>query len=91
MLGKKIIVFAAPVWFQCLTAQIFEWTMKIPLAAKAQVQMLSEGVVEPAQPCDSVPEDLAPIWEFTEQQIRSGLPEPGPFTVQDLRCCFNHA
>jgi len=91
VLGKKIIVFAAPVCFQYVTAQIFEGTMKIPLAAKAQVRILSEGVVEPALPCDCVPEDLAPILKFTEQQIRSGLPEPGPFTVQDPRCCFNHA
>ena len=91
ILGKKIIVFPAPVWFQYVTAQIFEWTMKVPLASKAQVRILSEGVVAPALPCDSVPEDVAPVLKFTEDQIRSGLPEAGPFSVQDLRCCFNHA
>ncbi len=91
VLDKKIIVLPAPVWSQYVMAEIFEWIMKVPLVAKAQVRILAEGVVEPALPCFSVPSDLAPALQFTEDQIRSGLPEPGAFGVQDLRCCVNHA
>jgi NADH dehydrogenase len=65
--------------------------MKIPLVAKAQVRILSEGVTEPAQACDPLPIDLMPSRKFTEEQIRKGLPTPGPFGLADLRCCFSHA
>jgi NADH dehydrogenase len=90
VLGRRIVVVPAPVWFHYLLAEIFEWTMRIPLVARAQVRILSEGVVEPATPCDPLPADLAPSRHFTEEQIRSGLPKPGPFGIGDLRCCFSH-
>jgi hypothetical protein len=61
--------------------------MKVPLVAKAQVQILSEGVVEPATQCDPLPDDLVPVRRFTPDQIRSGLPNPGAFGIRDLRCC----
>jgi NADH dehydrogenase len=67
---------------------VCEWTMKVPLVAKAQVQILIEGVVEPATPCDPLPDDLVPVRRFTPDQIRSGLPEPGAFGLRDLRCCW---
>jgi NADH dehydrogenase len=84
--GKRIRMVGAPVWFHYALAQLCEWTMKVPLVARAQVRILSEGVVEPALPCDPLPLDLVPKRMFTDEQIRSGLPEPGPFTLQDLRC-----
>lgn len=87
VLDRRLIVFPAPVWFHYLLAQFFELTMKVPLVAKAQVRILSEGVVEPALTCDPLPEDLVPVRRFTETQIRSGLPQPGPFGLRDLRCC----
>jgi uncharacterized protein YbjT (DUF2867 family) len=87
VLNRKALIFPAPLWFHRLLAQVCEWTMKVPLVAKAQVRILSEGVVEPALPCDSLPSDLAPTRCFTLDQIRSGLPEPGPFAFHDLRCC----
>ena len=34
-----------------------------------------------------LPYDLVPTRRFTTEQIRSGLPEPGPFCVGDLRWC----
>lgn len=80
-------MFRAPVWFHLILARFWELTMKVPLVARAQVQILSEGVVEASGPCDSLPADLLPKRKFTDDQIRSGLPKPGPFTVQDLRCC----
>jgi uncharacterized protein YbjT (DUF2867 family) len=87
VLGRPIILLSAPVWFQYVLAQMFEWTMKIPLVAKAQVRILSEGVLESAIPCDPLPADLIPRRRFTEDQIRNGLPEPGAFGLGDLRCC----
>lgn len=86
VLGRRVAIFPAPVFFHRVLAQICEWTMKIPLVAKAQVKILAEGVVEPATACDPLPTDLMPLRRFTVEQIRSGLPEPGPFGLRDLRC-----
>ena len=86
VLGRKIFILPAPVWFHYVLAQAFEWTMKVPLVAKAQVRILSEGVVDAAPPCDSLPADLMPSRFFTDEQIRKGLPEPGAFSIRDLRC-----
>jgi NADH dehydrogenase len=85
--GKKVVYFHAPVWFHYALAAVSEWTMKVPLIARAQVRILSEGVAEPALPCDALPYDLKPTRRFTDDQIRKGLPEPGAFRLRDLRCC----
>jgi uncharacterized protein YbjT (DUF2867 family) len=85
--GKRVRMVSAPVWAHHLLACLWELTMKVPLAARAQVRILSEGVVNPALPCDALPADLLPTRRFTDAQIRKGLPEPGPFTLRDLRCC----
>ena len=87
VLGRRVLIFPAPIWFHRILAQICELTMKVPLVARAQVQILAEGVVEPATPCDPLPADLVPVRRFTPDQIRSGLPDPGPFGLHDLRCC----
>jgi uncharacterized protein YbjT (DUF2867 family) len=85
--GKSIRMVRAPIWFHYLLAHLCEWTMTVPLVARAQVRILSEGVTEPALACDALPYDLMPTRKFTEEQIRSGLPEPGPFGLRDLRWC----
>jgi NADH dehydrogenase len=85
--GRTIWMFRMPVWFHYALARFWELTMKVPLVARAQVRILSEGVVEPALACDPLPADLLPSRSFTDEQIREGLPEPGPFTLKDLRCC----
>jgi uncharacterized protein YbjT (DUF2867 family) len=85
--GNRIRMIHAPVWTHYLLARFWELTMKVPLVARAQVRILSEGVTETALPCDVLPEDLLPRHRFTDDQIRKGLPEPGPFTWRDLRCC----
>jgi NADH dehydrogenase len=90
VIHRKLFVLPAPVWFHYVLAQLFEWTMKVPLVARAQVRILSEGVVEPATPCDPLPPDLMPTRRFSEEQIRKGLPEPGAFGLSDLRCCASH-
>lgn len=87
VLGKKVIIFPCPVHFHYMLARIFEWTMRVPLIASAQVRILEEGVVEAAPPCDSLPADLQPSRRFTSEQIRGGLPTPGAFGLRDLRCC----
>jgi NADH dehydrogenase len=87
VLGRPIRLVRAPVMFHYLLARVCEWTMKIPLVSEAQVRILTEGVVEPALPCDPLPYDLRPTLNFTEEQIRNGLPEPGPFGLSDLRWC----
>lgn len=87
VIGKHIPMLPAPVWFHELLAGLWELTMKVPLAARAQVRILSEGVVTPALTCDSLPVDLSPALKFSDEQIRKGLPEPGPFTLRDLRGC----
>ena len=74
-----------PVWAQYALAQVTEWTMKVPLVAKAQVRMLAEGVTDAAPPAASVPTHLLPRRMFTAEQIRSALPEPGGFGWRDLR------
>ena len=85
--GNKVRMFRAPVWLHHLLARFWELTMNVPLVARAQVRILSEGVVGPALPCDQLPVDLLPERKFTDEQIGKGLPEPGPFTLRDLRCC----
>jgi uncharacterized protein YbjT (DUF2867 family) len=85
--GKTVRIISAPVWAHHLLAYLWELTMKVPLAARAQVRILSEGVVDCPLPCDSLPADLFPRLRFTDEQIRKGLPQPGPFTLRDLRCC----
>ncbi|GAA4386157.1 hypothetical protein [Agromyces bauzanensis] len=62
-----------------------EWTMKVPLVAKAQVRMLAEGVADAAPPAASVPDDLLPRRMFTAEQIRQSLPKLGGFGWRDLR------
>jgi uncharacterized protein YbjT (DUF2867 family) len=86
VLGRPVLIVPGPIWFHRGLAMVCEWTMKVPLVAKAQVRILEEGVVEPATACDPLPGDLTPSRRFTPEQIRSGLPEPGPFGLRDLRC-----
>src|SRR5207302_4752608 len=59
-LGRKLWIVPAPLWFHYALAQLCEWTMRVPLVAKAQVRILAEGVVEPAMNCDPLPHDLLP-------------------------------
>lgn len=85
--GKKARMVRAPVWLHYVLAYFWELTMKVPLVALAQVRILSEGVVESALPCDTLPLDLLPRRRFTDERIHQGLPVAGAFTLRDLRCC----
>lgn len=87
VVGRQPLMFSLPIFCHRLMAHVFERTMKVPLASLAQVRILSEGVVEAASPVVPLPYDLVPTRRFTTDQIRSGLPQPGPFCVGDLRWC----
>jgi len=86
VIHARSLILPAPVWLHAMLAHVWEWTMKVPLAASAQVRILSEGVVEPAPFADPLPADLIPRRRFTDEQIRAGLPAPGRFGLADLRC-----
>jgi NADH dehydrogenase len=87
VVGRRPLMFPLPVVYHELMARVFERFMKIPLTSLAQIRILSEGVVEPGSPVVPVPYDLIPTRRFTAEQIRNGLPQPGPFCVGDLRWC----
>jgi uncharacterized protein YbjT (DUF2867 family) len=85
VLDRRLIVIPAPVAFHQVIAQLTEWTMKVPLLAKAQARMLAEGVTDAATPIAELPDDLRPKLPFNESQIRGALPEAGRFGWRDLR------
>jgi len=84
--GRRPLMFPLPVWFHYLLGWCVERLMRVPLVSIAQVRMLVEGL-EPAPGCDPLPAEFAPQRWFTAEQIRQGLPAPGPFTRRDLRWC----
>ena len=93
ILNRRVWVLPAPVLFHRILAALYERTMTIPLVARAQVQMLAEGFLEAAPAADALPDDLKPRLQFTNEQIRRGLPDAGPFTRADLHfspCAHGH-
>jgi uncharacterized protein YbjT (DUF2867 family) len=83
VIGKKRIIVPAPIWLHRAMAWFFERTMTVPLAAKAQIRILSESLVEPLLAPDALPEDLLPRTAFTPDQIKKGLPKPQRFGLKD--------
>ena len=83
--GRRPIYVTLPVWSIRILAQVTEWLMIVPLVAKAQAQMLAEGVSEPAPYAPELPVELRPSHPFDEAAIRAALPEAGPFGLDDLR------
>jgi hypothetical protein len=67
-----------------------EYSMTVPLIARAQVRILQEEVVEPTRAPDPLPADLVPSTPFDAESIRAGLPDPGPFGSTDLRGFSRH-
>ncbi len=88
VVDRHPLMFPMPVWFHEVLGWVLERIMRLPMVSSAQVRMLNEGLAEPAPACDPMPPGLAPRIGFTAEQIRKGLPPPGPFTWRDLRCCF---
>jgi len=82
--GGHPLYLRVPVWFIRRLAQFTEWTMVTPLVAKAQAQMLAEGVTEAAPYAPELPDDIRPSRLFDEERIRAALPAGG-FGLRDLR------
>jgi uncharacterized protein YbjT (DUF2867 family) len=91
VVGRHPLMFPLPVWFHYALGWLVEKVMVTPLISIAQVRILSEGLAEARPPCDPLPPDLAPAIPFSEEQIRQGLPAPGPFTLSDIRWCRRKA
>jgi nucleoside-diphosphate-sugar epimerase len=85
LVGRRVVVVPAPVWFIRIVAQLTEWTMKVPLIAKAQARMLAEGVSEAAPLTPNLPGALRPTLPFSAAQIQAALPPRGGFGLHDLR------
>lgn len=84
LLELPIGIVPAPVWALYALGQLTEWTMKVPLVAKAQVRMLAEGVSHAVPGTELLPEDLRPKKLLTKAQIRAAMPDDGPFGWNDL-------
>jgi uncharacterized protein YbjT (DUF2867 family) len=82
---RPVILFSMPLWFHRILGQVTEWTMIVPLVAKAQVVMLSEGVSESLPGATPLPIDLQPTLPFSIEQITAALPPAGGFCYTDLR------
>ncbi|MEO7015099.1 MAG: NAD(P)H-binding protein [Leifsonia sp.] len=82
--GRRPVFFPAPVWTIRVLAQLTEWTMVVPLVAKAQASMLAEGVSEAAPFAPETPAGIRPARLFDDERIRAALPT-GRFGLSDLR------
>ena len=83
---RKTFIFPLPIFFHYHFARLMESIMKIPLLSLAEVRIMSEGFEQSYPASDELPEDLRPQALFTAEQIRQGLPAPGPFSIEDLSC-----
>jgi len=84
VIGRRACLFPLPVAFHRTLAAMTEAAMDVPLVSRAQVRMLAEGLCEPTGDVDPLPEDLRPTTCFIDDEIRAGLPAPGPFTCAHL-------
>ncbi len=87
VVGRHPVILPMPVWLHYAIGWALERLMVVPMASVAQVRILAEGLAEPSPPFDPMPSELAPKILFSKDQIRKGLPPPGPFGLHDLRCC----
>ncbi|PRB12076.1 NAD(P)H-binding protein [Microbacterium sp. MYb62] len=82
--GRRPAFLPVPTWMVRVLAQLTEWTMVVPLVAKAQARMLAEGVSEAVPFAPEAPLGIRPSRPFDDQSIRDALPV-GRFTLDDLR------
>ena len=83
--GRPAVVVRAPALFNRAVASLAERFMRIPLASKAQVRMLQEGLDQAWGDIDTLPDDLVPRTPLSDDVLRAGLPPAGSFTFADLR------
>jgi uncharacterized protein YbjT (DUF2867 family) len=84
VLGKRRLFLRMPLAFHYLLALVAERAMVVPLIASAQVTMLREGGVEPLRARDTLPTHLVPTTPFDAESVRSQLPAPHAFGLDDL-------
>jgi nucleoside-diphosphate-sugar epimerase len=82
--GGRARFVPMPLWSIKVLAQLTEWTMVVPLVARAQAFMLGEGVSEAVPAAPEPPDDIRPALMFDEERIRAALPAGG-FVASDLR------
>lgn len=74
-IGKRpLVMLRLPVWFHKILAHVWEATMSIPLASRAQVRMLQEGLAEPLPATPEVDADLRPRTRLTRENILAAIP-----------------
>ena len=75
-MGKPfLIVLPFPVFFHRILAFFSERFMPKPLITRAQVQMLADGISQPTPESIPLPDNLMPKIQFTDEQIKKGLPK----------------
>ena len=75
-MGKPfLIVLPFPVFFHRILAFFSERFMPKPLITKSQVQMLADGISQRTPESVPLPGELMPKIQFTEEQIKKGLPK----------------
>jgi nucleoside-diphosphate-sugar epimerase len=82
--GRRPVFLPLPVWSIRALAQLTEWTMVVPLVAKAQARMLAEGVDEAAPYAPEPADGIRPSRPFDDARIRAAMPD-GRFGLSDLR------
>jgi NADH dehydrogenase len=87
VIGRRPVYVRLPVAGHLALARMCEAVMRVPLISVAQVHILAEGVVEASPTAAGPPPDLVPTTPFSDEVIRAGLPEAGPFGCSDLRWC----
>ncbi len=86
--GGRALFVPLPLWAIRVVAVVTEALMVVPLVARAQAQMLGEGVSEPMPFAPEAAEGIRPAHGFDEERIRAALPQGG-FTLNDLRFVRN--
>ncbi|MES2568934.1 MAG: nucleoside-diphosphate sugar epimerase, partial [Verrucomicrobiota bacterium] len=85
---RKPVFVRFPFFIHRIMARFFEWFMRVPLVSRAQVEIFSEGLAEPAGLYEMLPEDLQPRVPFSIEAIRSGLPAKKPFGLKYCLVCI---
>jgi NADH dehydrogenase len=86
VIGLRRPFVRAPIALHYQMARLAERVMTVPLISLAQVRILEEEVIEALRAPDRVPDSLTPSTPFDAASVRAGLPAPGPFRLEDLRC-----
>jgi NADH dehydrogenase len=84
--GRRPLLVPLPLVALRGFAWVTERVMRVPLVAVAQAHILGEGITEALPFAAPLPDDLAPVTPFSTEVIRSGLPGPDGFGLDDLRC-----